>query len=59
MNKKFYSVPSLSVVELQDSDVICSSTTEVSGFSGGTVNYGGPGVGAARSNDRGGIWDEE
>ena len=59
MEKKIYTTPTLSVVEYDMMQIICSSNKvqSVEGNSG--LQYGGGNSGAARANNRGGIWDED
>jgi len=59
MEKKIYTTPTLSVVEYDMMQIICSSNKvqSVEGNSG--LQYGGGNNGAARANNRGGIWDED
>ena len=62
MEKKFYAAPTIEVVEYGMNEIICSSGNQVKAVDGGTdtgLGYGGGGNGPARSNNRGGIWDED
>ena len=59
MEKKNYTAPTLSVVEYDMMQIICSSNKVQSVDAGDTgLQYGGGNNGAARANNRGGIWDE-
>ena len=62
MNKKDYQVPSMKVVKIAMTSIICTSN-EVTGVSTGDtgIGYGGGGNGPARARQRGGWddWDEE
>ena len=58
MEKKIYTTPTLSVVEFEMNEVICTSPLQsISGNSG--LSYGGGGNGPARGKSRDGIWDED
>ena len=59
MEKKIYTTPALSVEEYDMTQVICTSGNKVNNVSGGDLSYGGGNNGAARANNRGGIWDED
>ena len=60
MEKKIYTAPTLSVVEYDMMQIICSSNKVQSVDAGDTgLGYGGAGTGGARANNRGGIWDED
>ena len=52
---KKYSIPTLSVVHIQETDVIATSITDVNNNVG--VTYGGAGNGFARTPGRRSIWD--
>ena len=60
MEKKFYAAPTIEVVEYGMNEIICSSNKVKSVDAGDAdLGYGGGGSGPARSNNRGGIWDED
>ena len=60
MEKKFYAAPTIEVVEYGMNEIICSSNQVKAVDSDDTgLGYGGGGNGPARSNNRGGIWDED
>ena len=61
MEKKNYTAPTLSVVEYDMMQIICSSNgNQVSSVTGNSgLEFGGAGTGGARANNRGGIWDED
>ena len=63
MEKKNYTAPTLSVVEYDMTQVICTSGNQVNGLGGNSgLDYGGSDAnytGGARANNRGGIWDED
>ena len=57
MDKKEYQVPSMEVVKIAMTSIICTSLDNIDG--GGTgIGYGGGGNGPARARQRGG-WDDE
>ena len=60
MDKKEYQVPSMKVVKIAMTSIICNSITSIStGGDGDTgIGYGGGGSGPARARQRGG-WDDE
>ena len=56
--------PTMIVVRLQHSSIICTSTAAIQGLSsnldgGDAINYGGAGSGSARTKESSNIWDEE
>ena len=58
--KKTYIQPTIQIVPVRHTSIICSSTPEVRGVSSNDadITYGGGGSGAARVKDHG-AWDEE
>ena len=61
MKKKEYQVPSMKVVRIAMTSIICTSLTDVDGDGTG-IGYGGGGSGPARAPQRGTwsghIWDD-
>ena len=57
--KRIYLKPGMLAAELQQHQVLASSTPEVTGISGnGGLNLGGEGNGPARVKDHN-VWDED
>ena len=58
MKKQKYQKPTMNVVKIQHSQMLCASITGVEGGDTG-ITGGGPGSGPARSRSNGGIdWDD-
>ena len=56
--KKIYSKPTMKVVRIQQTHIICASVTGTDGNAG--LNYGGGGSGPANARQRGGFdWDDD